>query len=309
LPWKLLEQRKIAKLKSTYVDALPALVNEETGRVHASFNQTVTSTGRLSSSDPNLQNIPIRSELGGQIRQAFLPAEGWELLSADYSQIELRLLAHYCGDEALQQAFADDRDIHAQVAAQVFSVAEADVTADMRRMAKTINFGVIYGISAFGLSTRLEISKEEAASFIDAYFARYPRVLAYQEKLLEDCRRQGHVRTILGRRRAVAGIRPRTSYKARNQPEREAINMQIQGSAADLIKVAMVRIQRRLHKERRRTRMLLQIHDELVFEVPPEERADAIALVREEMTTALGSQLQVPLRVDIGIGPNWLDVA
>ncbi len=193
LPRKLLEQRKIAKLKSTYVDALPALVNEETGRVHASFNQTVTSTGRLSSSEPNLQNIPIRSEMGGQIRQAFLPAEGWDLLSADYSQIELRLLAHYCGDEALLQAFAEDRDIHAQVAAQVFSVSEPDVTADMRRMAKTINFGVVYGISPFGLSTRLEITNEEAAAFIDAYFARYPRVLAYQEKLLEDCRRQGHV--------------------------------------------------------------------------------------------------------------------
>ena len=309
LPRKLLEQRKIAKLKSTYVDALPALVNEQTGRVHGSFNQTVASTGRLSSSDPNLQNIPIRSEMGGQIRQAFIPAEGWELLSADYSQIELRLLAHYCGDEALRQAFAEERDIHAQVAAQVFSVAEPDVTADMRRMAKTINFGVIYGISAFGLCARLEISKEEAAAFIDAYFARYPRVLAYQEKLLEDCRRQGHVRTILGRRRAIAGIRPRTSYKSRNQPEREAINMQIQGSAADLIKVAMVNIQRRLRQEKRRTRMLLQIHDELVFEVPPEERADAIHMVREEMTTALGSLISVPLAVDIGIGPNWLDVA
>ena len=309
LPRKLLEHRKIAKLKSTYVDALPALVNEATGRIHASFNQTVASTGRLSSSEPNLQNIPVRSEQGGQIRQAFLPAAGWELLTADYSQIELRLLAHYCGDEALLRAFAEDRDIHAQVAAQVFSVEEKDVTSDMRRMAKTINFGVIYGISAYGLAVRLEISKEQAAAFIDAYFARYPRVLAYQEGLLQECRHLGYVRTILGRRRAISGIRPRTSYKSRNQPEREAINMQIQGSAADLIKVAMVNIHRRLKKEQRRSRMLLQIHDELVFEVPPEERAAMVALVREEMTQALATRIQVPLKVDIGVGPNWLDVA
>jgi DNA polymerase-1 len=309
LPSKLLEHRKIVKLKGTYVDALPALVNEATGRIHASFNQTVAATGRLSSSDPNLQNIPIRSEQGGQIRQAFLPEAGWDLVTADYSQIELRLLAHYCGDEALQRAFAEDRDIHAQVAARVFSVTERDVTAEMRRMAKTINFGVIYGISPYGLAVRLDISKEEAADFIDAYFARYPRVLAYQEGLLEDCRRQGYVRTILGRRRAIAGIRQRTSYKGRNQPEREAINMQIQGSAADLIKVAMVNIHRRLKTEKRQARMLLQIHDELVFETPPEERSATVNLVREEMTGALSDRLQVPLKVDIGVGPNWLDVA
>jgi DNA polymerase-1 len=309
LPAKLLEHRKIAKLKSTYVDALPALVNERTGRVHASFNQTVASTGRLSSSDPNLQNIPIRSEQGGQIRQAFVPAAGWDLLTADYSQIELRLLAHYCGDEALLRAFSEDRDIHAQVAAQVFSVEEKNVTADMRRMAKTINFGVIYGISPYGLAVRLEISKEEGAAFIDAYFARYPKVLAYQESLLEECRRVGYVRTILGRRRAISGIRPRTSYKGRNQPEREAVNMQIQGSAADLIKVAMVNIHQRLKKEGRKGRLLLQIHDELVFELPPEEREHMVALVQEEMTKALSAQLRVPLKIDMGVGPNWLDAA
>jgi DNA polymerase I len=308
LPRKLLEQRKIAKLKSTYVDALPMLVNERSGRIHASFNQTVAATGRLSSSDPNLQNIPIRSELGGQIRQAFLPAEGWALLTADYSQIELRLLAHYCGDEALARAFAEDRDIHAQVAAQVFGVTEAEVSSEQRRMAKTINFGVIYGISPYGLADRLEISKEEGSAFIDAYFARYPRVLAYQEKLLQECRQQGFVSTILGRRRAIAGIRGSSSYKSRNQPEREAINMQIQGSAADLIKVAMLNIQRRLKREQRRSRMLLQIHDELVFEVAPEERQEVITLVEEEMTNALSAELKVPLKVDIGVGPNWLDV-
>ncbi|MBI3410890.1 MAG: DNA polymerase I [Planctomycetes bacterium] len=309
LPRKLLEQRKIAKLKSTYVDALPALVNERTGRVHASFNQTVASTGRLSSSDPNLQNIPIRSEQGEQIRQAFLPEEGWTLLTADYSQIELRLLAHLCGDAELRRAFALEQDIHARVAAQVFSVEEKDVTSAMRRTAKTINFGVIYGISAFGLAARLEISKDEAAGFIEAYFKKYPRVLAYQEQLLESCRNQGYVSTILGRRRAITGIRFKSSYRGRNQPEREAINMQVQGSAADLIKVAMVQIHRRLKKEQRRARMLLQIHDELVFEVPPEELGDVSTLVREEMTGALSSELTVPLGVDMGVGPNWLDVA
>lgn len=309
LPRKLLEYRKIAKLKSTYVDTLPALVNERTGRVHASFNQTVTSTGRLSSSDPNLQNIPIRSELGGQIRQAFLPEHGWTLLTADYSQIELRLLAHLCGDEELRRAFAEEQDIHARVAAQVFSVEEKNVTSEMRRTAKTINFGVIYGISAFGLAARLEISKDEAAGFIEAYFKKYPRVLAYQEQLLESCRKQGHVSTILGRRRAITGIRFKSSYRGRNQPEREAINMQVQGSAADLIKVAMVNIHRRLKKEQRRARMLLQIHDELVFEVPPEEINDVSSMVRKEMTSALSAELTVPLGVDMGVGPNWLDVA
>jgi len=308
LPKKLIEQRKIAKLKSTYVDALPALVNVKTGRVHASFNQTVAATGRLSSSDPNLQNIPIRSELGGQIRQAFVPEPGWLLLAADYSQIELRLLAHFSGDEALRLAFAEDRDIHALVAAQVFSVDQKDVTAEMRRTAKTINFGIIYGMSAFGLAQRLEISKEEANTFIDAYFAKYPKVLAYQDQLLADCRANGYVSTILGRRRAIDGIRSFTTYKSRNQPEREAINMQIQGSAADLIKVAMVNLHRRFQKEERRARLLLQIHDELVFEMPREELKDLAAIVKAEMTGALADQLQVPLGVDMGAGKNWLDL-
>ncbi|MCI0683276.1 MAG: DNA polymerase I [Gemmataceae bacterium] len=308
LPQKLLEQRKIAKLKSTYVEALPALVSARTGRVHASFNQTVAATGRLSSSDPNLQNIPIRSELGGQIRQAFIPEEGWRLLTADYSQIELRLLAHFTGDEALRRAFTEDRDIHALVAAQVFAVDLKDVTSDMRRMAKTINFGIIYGMSAFGLAQRLEISKDEATAFIDAYFARYPKVLAHQDQVLAECRTKGYVSTILGRRRSISGIRKFTNYKGRNQPEREAINMQIQGSAADLIKVAMVNVHRRLHREQRRARMLLQIHDELVFETPPEEVKDVAALVKAEMTGALADQLQAPLGVDIGVGKNWLDL-
>jgi len=308
LPRKLCEHRQLAKLKGTYVDALPALVNPATGRLHTSFNQTVAATGRLSSSDPNLQNIPIRSEFGGQIRQAFLPAEGWLLLAADYSQIELRLLAHFTEDEGLRQTFAEGRDIHAAVAAQVFGVPEKDVTSAMRRVAKTVNFGVIYGISPHGLAPRLGITREEAARFIDSYFARYPRVLQYQRRLLESCRNKGYVSTILGRRRAITGIRPGSTYQQRNQPEREAINMEIQGSAADLIKVAMLDLYRRLGREGLRTRMLLQIHDELVFEVPPEELKRAAEVVREEMTSALASRLRVPLQVDLAVGPNWLDV-
>lgn len=308
LPRKLVEHRRIAKLKGTYVDALPLLVDPGTGRVHASFNQTVAATGRLSSSDPNLQNIPVRTEQGEQIRQAFLPDDGWMLLTADYSQIELRLLAHFSGDEELQRAFAEDHDIHARVAAQVFGIDEDAVTAEMRRAAKTVNFGVIYGISAFGLAQRLEIDKDEAGRFIDAYFARYPKVLAYQDGLLEQCRKLGYVSTILGRRRAIHGIRRHTSYRGRNQPEREAINMEIQGSAADLIKVAMVNIYRRLKREQRRARMLLQIHDELVFETPPDELPEIAALVEVEMTTALADRLKVPIKVDVAAGPNWLDV-
>jgi DNA polymerase-1 len=310
LPKKIIEHRQIAKLKGTYVDALPELIHPATGRIHASFNQTVAATGRLSSSDPNLQNIPVRTELGRQIRQAFVPAEGWLLLTADYSQIELRLLAHFCGDAELRRAFAEDRDIHASVAAQVFGVAEQDVTSEMRRMAKVVNFGVIYGMSAHGLAARLGIPREDAGRFIDAYFARYPQVQDYQAKLLEDCRRKHYVSTILGRRREITGIRLNSTYQQRNQPEREAINMQIQGSAADLIKLAMLHLNRRLRRERVQARMLLQIHDELVFEVPPEEMDKVAAFVEEEMTAPLEKELglEVPLKVDIGVGPNWLDV-
>jgi DNA polymerase-1 len=308
-PKKLLEHRKIAKLKGTYVDALPAIVNARTGRVHASFNQTVAATGRLSSSDPNLQNIPIRSEMGGQIRQAFLPEEGWLLLAADYSQIELRLLAHFSGDKVLQQAFAEDRDIHAIVAAQIFNVQDEHVTEAMRRAAKTVNFGVIYGISAPGLANRLNIPVSEGAAFIDAYFQKYPRVQEYQESLLKACREEGQVATILGRRRKIEGVRAITSYKNRNQPEREAINMQIQGSAADLIKVAMLNIHHRLRREKLKSRLLLQIHDELVFEVPPKEQKKVVRLVHDEMTQALVGRIEVPLRVDMSVGPNWHDTS
>jgi len=307
LPRKIIEHRQIAKLKGTYVDALPELVNPKTGRVHASFNQTVAATGRLSSSDPNLQNIPIRTDLGRQIRQAFVAGElDWLILTADYSQIELRILAHYSQDAELQRAFRDDRDVHNFVAAQIYGVSEEDVTREQRRNAKTVNFGVVYGLSAFGLAKRLGIENSEASAFIDAYFARYPGVLKFQEMLLADARRDGYVGTILGRRRAIQGIRPRSTYRQRNQPEREALNAVIQGSAADLIKAAMLRIHRRLKKEAFRAKMLLQIHDELVFETPGEELERLANLVREEMTNAL--DFDVPIQVDVSAGKNWLDV-
>jgi DNA polymerase-1 len=312
LPRKILEHRRIAKLKGTYVDALPGMIHSKTGRVHASFNQTVAATGRLSASDPNLQNIPVRREQGQQIRQAFIPEAGWTLLTADYSQIELRLLAHFSGDEALRQAFIDGRDVHAAVASQVFNVAEELVTPEMRRMAKTVNFGVIYGISAVGLAQRIEVPRDEAARFISAYFARYPKVEQYQARVLEECRRQGFVGTILGRRRAFdrTAIRPNSTFASRNQAEREAINMEVQGSAADLMKLAMLNVFRRLRKEQRRSRMLLSVHDELVLEVPPEELPAVAALVREEMTLPVAQRLRldVPLVVDVATGPNWLDV-
>lgn len=312
LPRKILEHRQISKLKGTYVDALPALLNPRTGRIHTSFNQTVAATGRLSSTEPNLQNIPVRREMGQQIRRAFIPEPGWQLLTADYSQIELRLLAHFCADDELRRAFAEDRDVHAAVAAQIFSVPEKDVSDAQRRMAKTVNFGVIYGISPVGLAQRLQIGRDEASAFITAYFARYPKVEAYQANLLRECRRQGYASTILGRRRRFdpSAIRENSRYQHRNQAEREAINMEVQGSAADLIKLAMLHVYRRLKRDGLRSRLLLQIHDELVFEVPPEERDTLAALVRYEMTVPVAERLrlQVPLRVDVAAGPNWLDV-
>ncbi len=307
LPRKLIEHRQVAKLKSTYVDALPAIANPDTGRVHTSFNQTVTFTGRLSSSDPNLQNIPTRREQGRQIRQAFIARDGWRILTADYSQIELRFLAHFCDDANMIAAFREDRDIHTIVAAQVFKVPEAEVTKDQRRVAKTVNFGVIYGISAVGLAIGLSITKKEAATFIDDYFARYPTVQKYQDELLAQARANEYVSTILGRRRTFGpgSIRPRSTYRQRNQAEREAINMEIQGSAADLIKLAMLRVHARMNAEKLEAKMLLSVHDELVFEVPPAEVAALAKLVREEMTGAMA--LKVPLKVDVSCGPNWLD--
>lgn len=308
LPRQIIEHRQVAKLKGTYVDALPALVNPDTGRLHTSFNQTVAATGRLSSSDPNLQNIPARTEQGRQIRQAFLPREGWQILTADYSQIELRLLAHFSGDEVLRSAFAEDRDIHASVAAGIFKVPEAEVTSQQRGVGKTINFGVIYGMSAFGLAIRLGMARKEAEKFIEDYFSRFPKVLAYQDNLLKTAKVNGYVSTISGRRRpfALSDWDVKSSYRGRSQAAREAINMEIQGSAADLMKLAMLHVHRRLQAERLQTKMLLSVHDELVFEVPPKELHTVANLVRAEMVGAM--PVNVPLKVDVAAGPNWLDV-
>ncbi len=303
LPAKILEYRQYAKLKSTYVDALPQLVHPVTKRVHASFNQVVAATGRLSAHDPNLQNIPVRSQRGREIRAAFLPGEpGWKLLAADYSQIELRVLAHFSEDATLCAAFERDEDIHARVASQVYGVPLAEVTSEMRRSAKAVNFGVIYGQSPFGLAKQLNIEKSAAAEFIDAYFDRYPGVEKFLTQILEECPQTGYVSTILGRRRAIRGIR-RVTSRQRNLPERTAINTVIQGSAADLIKLAMINIHRRLRSERSPARMLLQIHDELVFEVPADELAPLSRLVADEMSGVM--KLSVPLKVDLKTGDNW----
>ncbi|MDE2508003.1 MAG: DNA polymerase I, partial [Planctomycetota bacterium] len=306
LPKLLIEHRTLAKLKGTYLDALPALVNPRDGRIHSSFHQASASTGRLSSSDPNLQNIPVRTDEGRQIRQAFVPgAPGWKLLNADYSQVELRILAHFSGDPALKLAFENDRDVHAVVASQVFGVPEAEVQEWQRRVAKMVNFGVVYGLSAFGLAARLGIPQADAALFIDAYFKEYAGVDAFITRVLEEARDTGRVVTILGRRRPISGIK-NTTGRQRNLAERTAVNAVVQGSAADLIKRAMLDVDARLHAAGLRARMLLQIHDELVFECPDDEVQTLAALVRDAMTNAL--KLDVPLKVDVAAGPNWLDV-
>lgn len=309
MPRLLLRHRQIAKLKGTYVDALPGLAGPD-GRVRASFNQTVAATGRLSSSDPNLQNIPVRREEGQQIRQAFIAPPGHRLVSADYSQIELRLLAHLTGDKALVASFNRGIDVHASVAAEIYGTPVEKVDSAMRRTAKMVNFGVIYGISAFGLAQRLGVPREQAAAFIDAYFERYPSVLAWQEKILDQALANGFVETILGRRRAITGLKSTRSHRSRTQPEREAINMAVQGSAADLIKLAMLSLDKMLEKSGLGARLVLQIHDELVLECPEGETARAASLVRSAMRGAFDSQgpLLVPLDVDVSAGPNWLDV-
>ncbi len=307
LPAKIIEYRQFAKLKGTYIDSLPQLVHPQTGRVHTTFNQVVAATGRLSSNDPNLQNIPVRTSAGLDIRSAFLPdPPGWQLVCADYSQIELRVLADFSGDQALRQSFANDEDVHARVASEVYEVPLSEVTREMRRAAKAINFGVIYGQSPFGLAKALSISREEASSFIDAYFEGYPGVDEFIQKVLADCWQNGYVSTTLGRRRRIQGVRnPSKLGKSRQRtlPERTAINTVIQGSAADLIKQAMLRVNRRLQREGFEARMLLQIHDELVFEVPASHVSSLAEVVTDEMTH-VGS-LSVPLKVDVKTGLNW----
>ena len=315
LPAKIVEYRQYAKLKNTYVDALPTMIHPETGRVHASFNQVVAATGRLSSSDPNLQNIPIRTDEGREIRSAFVAGRpGWKLLAADYSQIELRVLAHHSEDETLAAAFARDDDIHTLVASQVFGVPSGEVTLAQRRSAKAVNFGVIYGQSPFGLAKGLGISQEEAAKFIDGYFATYRGVANFMLHTLDECGRLGYVSTILGRRRAIQGVRPidqltlgtdQPSRKPLNLPERTAVNSVIQGSAADLIKLAMLAIHRRLRDESLEAKMILQIHDELLFEVAPADVDRLARLVEAEMRSVLA--LRVPLKVDVKWGDNWAE--
>ncbi len=300
----ILQYRQLVKLKNTYVDKLGKLINPRTNRVHASFNQTVTATGRLSSSDPNLQNIPVRTELGRKIRSAFIPADKNDcILSADYSQIELRLLAHFSDDEALKQAFAEDRDIHAFVASQVFGVPLSEVTGDMRARSKAVNFGIIYGQGAFGLSQSIGISQTEAKKFIDDYFARYSSIRAFMDGAVARAKKDGFAETMLGRRRPITGLLAR-NFNKRAQAERLVINTIIQGSAADLIKVAMINIQKKIDAEEMPVKMILQIHDELVFELPKKDAAKYAEWIAEEMTTAV--KLNVPLKVDIATGPTWL---
>ncbi|NIV15470.1 MAG: DNA polymerase I, partial [Aliifodinibius sp.] len=302
---KILEYRKVSKLKSTYVDALPLLISPRTGRLHTTFSQTVTATGRLSSSDPNLQNIPIRGERGREIRKAFIPAEnGNYLLSADYSQVELRLMAHLSGDPALREAFLRDEDIHSSTAAAIFSVNTDEVTAELRRKAKEVNFGIIYGISRYGLASRLYIAVEEAEEIIQSYFFRFPKVNEYIITVIQHARANRYVTTILKRRRYVPEIDSRNNT-VRQNTERIAINTTIQGSAADLIKLAMIHIHQRLIEENLKTKMILQVHDELVFEVPKGELDLVKSLVKQEMEQAM--QLNIPLKVDVGVGANWLE--
>jgi len=304
LPQEIIEFRTLSKLKSTYVDALPRLVNAKTGRLHTSFNQTVTATGRLSSSDPNLQNIPVRGEWGMRIREAFIAESGNLLLSSDYSQIELRIFAHLSKDEGLVQAFRGDGDIHTRTASEIFGVDPEKVDTAMRRSAKTVNFGIVYGISPYGLSQQLRIHPDEAKHYIEAYFARHAGVKKYIEGLIAEAAEKGYVTTLYGRKRAIPELRS-TNRNIKQLGERLATNTPIQGSAADIIKVSMINIWKRLKKEKLKSRMLLQVHDELLFEVPDKEVKIMEKLVRQEMEKAV--ELIVPIKVDMGTGKNWAE--
>ena len=301
----ILRYRQLAKLKSTYIDALPALINRRTGRLHTSFNQTGTTTGRLSSSEPNLQNIPIRGETGSKIRKAIIAPPGDYLLSADYSQIDLRVLAHVSQDPGLITSFAQDEDIHATTASKIFGIPVGEVTGEMRRNAKTVNFGVVYGMSEYGLEQATDLSREEAAQFIALYFDKYPKVKEYLEATKEQARKLGYVQTMLGRRRFLPEITS-PNRMVREAAERMAINAPVQGSSADIIKVAMINLHREIEKKRLKSKMLLQIHDELLFEVPEEEVKEIKTLVSELMPQAI--QLCVPVKIDIKLGRNWAEM-
>lgn len=301
---KILEHRGLKKLLGTYIDALPQLINPRTGRVHTSFNQTVTATGRLSSSNPNLQNIPIRDENGKEIRKAFIPDEGCLFFSADYSQIELRIMAHLSEDKNMIDAFLSNHDIHAATAAKIYKTDLKDVGSDMRRKAKTANFGIIYGISVFGLAERMNVDRKEAKELIDGYFETYPGVKAYMDKSIQVAQEKGYVETIFHRKRFLPDINSRNAV-VRGYAERNAINAPIQGSAADIIKVAMARIYQRFQAEGIQAKMILQVHDELNFSVPVNEKERVEEIVIEEMEKAY--RMHVPLKADCGWGRNWLE--
>ena len=305
VPRLVLDYRQLSKLKSTYVDALPLLIDPRSGRVHTTFNQTGTTTGRLSSTNPNLQNIPIRTELGREIRAAFIAEPGHVLLSADYSQIELRLLAHFSEDPLLTEAFRRGDDIHSLTASQVFGVPPMLLDAEHRRRAKAVNFGIVYGLSPFGLSQQLGIEQREAKKFIDAYFEKYAGVRRFIERILEETRRDQSVKTLFGRTRPIPDINSKNA-NMRGFAERTAVNTPLQGTAADLIKLAMIQIDAELRERKLKSRMLLQVHDELLFEVPENEIDTMRELVREKMENV--HTLSVPLLVELGVGPNWRDV-
>ncbi len=301
-----LRYRQLVKLKSTYLDALPELMNIDTGKVHTTYNQTVASTGRLSSTDPNLQNIPIRTEIGREIRRAFIPSgESNVIISADYSQIELRVMAHICNDKNLINAFKNNIDIHSATASTLFGVSLDEVTASMRRTAKTVNFGILYGLGSFGLSQRLGISRKEASDIISNYFAKYPSIKEYINKTIELTRQNGYAETLCGRRRYFSDINSKNS-NVRAAAERAAINMPIQGTASDMIKIAMIRIFNRLNSEQLNTRMIMQVHDELVFDGPKDEYTEASAIITEEMVQALPLG-EVPIGIEINFGKSWLE--
>lgn len=302
---RVLEYRQLSKLRSTYLESLPTLVNQQTGRIHTNYNQVGSATGRFSSSDPNLQNIPIRTELGKEVRRAFLAEPGWNLMAADYSQVELRVLAHFSQDEGLLTAFHLDEDIHAATASQVYNVPLNQVTPDMRRLAKVMNFGIIYGLSPHGMSQQTDMDLRQSQEFIQSYLGKYPGILEYVEQTKRHARENGYVQTLLGRRRYLPEIN-QSNFHVRQSAERMAINMPIQGTAADIVKIAMIRLNKQMQSEGVKSRMLLQVHDELIFEVPPEEMSFVRNMIQELMPTAI--ELSVPLKVEIKVGPTWGDL-
>jgi DNA polymerase-1 len=299
----LLEFRELSKLKSTYVDSLPLQVNPKTGRVHTSYNQAGSVTGRIASSDPNLQNIPIRTEMGRLVRKAFIADQGYQLLSVDYSQVELRLAAHMASDKAMLDAFYAELDIHQATAAAIYNVPIEQVTKDMRRHAKAINFGLLYGMSPFGLTRTTDLTLAEAEDYVEAYYIRFPGIKHYLDGMRRLAAEQGYVETLLGRRRYFPGLKTQSNQVIKNREEREAINAPIQGTAADIMKIAMIRVQNALNEMDSPVRMLLQVHDELVFEVPEEEVTKTAQIVQEIMENAY--QLKIPLKTEARYGRNW----